>query len=136
MISSRLPRIWFGGDYCPDQWPEEIWREDMRLFTLAGVSVATLPVFSWAKLQTGETRYDFSWLDKAVDLLDSHGIKICMATSTAAVSETTRRVKAGCIQNGGDTSAIRSKLKKRSASALVRMPLRAKRSHWVKFSSQ
>ena len=45
MISTRLPRIWFGGDYCPDQWPEEVWREDMRMLTLAGVSVATLPVF-------------------------------------------------------------------------------------------
>jgi beta-galactosidase len=85
MISTRLPRIWFGGDYCPDQWPEETWREDMRLFTLAGISVATLPVFSWAKLQPDEARYDFSWLDRAMDLLAAHGISACMATSTAAV---------------------------------------------------
>ena len=73
MISTRLPRIWFGGDYSPDQWPEETWREDMWLFTLAGVSVATLPVFSWAKLQLDETRFDFSWLDRAADLLAEHG---------------------------------------------------------------
>ena len=85
MISTRLPRIWFGGDYCPDQWPEEIWREDMRLFALAGVSVATLPVFAWARLQPEESRYDFSWLDKVMDLLAANGISACMATSTGAV---------------------------------------------------
>jgi beta-galactosidase len=85
MISTRLPKIWYGGDYNPDQWPEDTWREDMRLLKLAGADVATLPVFSWAKLQPDEATYDFSWLDKVMDLLAAHGIHACMATSTGAV---------------------------------------------------
>ena len=69
MINQRLPKIWYGGDYNPDQWPEEVWKEDVRMFRLAGIDVATLPVFSWAKLQTDETTYDFSWLDRSIELL-------------------------------------------------------------------
>ncbi len=78
-------KILFGGDYNPDQWPEETWAEDVRLFKLAGIDVATVPVFSWAKLQPEEDRYDFSWLDRVVKLLSDNGISLCLATSTAAV---------------------------------------------------
>jgi len=85
MINKGLAKIWYGGDYNPDQWPEETWTQDMRLFKLAGIDVATLPVFSWAKLQPDETTFDFSWLDKVMDLLAANGMHACVATSTAAV---------------------------------------------------
>jgi len=85
MISEKLPRIWYGGDYNPDQWPEETWQEDMRLFRKAGINVATLPVFSWARLQPDEDTWDFAWLDRVLDLLAKNGIFACIATSTGAV---------------------------------------------------
>lgn len=84
MLNKKLPYIFYGGDYNPDQWPEETWKEDMRLFRLAGVNIVTLPVFSWAKLQPSEDTYDFSWLDKILDMLADNGIYVCLATSTAA----------------------------------------------------
>lgn len=84
MINPKLPFIYYGGDYNPDQWPEEIWQEDMRLFKLAGINIITVPVFSWAKLQPAEDRYDFSWLDRVLDLAAKNGIYACLATSTAA----------------------------------------------------
>jgi beta-galactosidase len=84
MIKARLPRVFYGGDYNPDQWPREVWDEDMRLFKLAHINVATLPVFSWALLQPDETHYDFGWLDEIVELLWKNGVFVCMATSTAA----------------------------------------------------
>ena len=55
-----------GGDYNPEQWPEEVWQEDMRLFKLAHIDVVTLNVFSWASLQPDENTYDFSKLDKNI----------------------------------------------------------------------
>ena len=85
MISEKLPRIWYGGDYCPDQWPEEIWPEDMRLFRKAGINVATIPDFSWAKLQPSEDTWDFGWLDRSLDLLWKSGIFACIVTSTGAM---------------------------------------------------
>lgn len=59
MINPKLNAIYYGGDYNPDQWPEEIWQEDMRLFKQAGINIVTLPVFSWAKLQPDEDTYCF-----------------------------------------------------------------------------
>ncbi|GGI45628.1 beta-galactosidase [Paenibacillus marchantiophytorum] len=84
MINDKLPYIYYGGDYNPDQWPEEVWQEDMRLFKLAGINIVTLPVFSWAKLQLSEDVYDFEWLDKIIDTVSKEGIFLCLATSTAA----------------------------------------------------
>lgn len=84
MLNPKLPTIWYGGDYNPDQWPEEVWLEDMRLMKLAHVNVVTLPVFSWAMLQPAEDRYDFGWLDRILDLMAQNGIYACLATSTAA----------------------------------------------------
>lgn len=84
MINPKLNKIFYGGDYNPDQWPREIWKEDMRLFKLAHIDIATLPVFSWALLQPKENQYDFQWLDEILDLLWKNRIYICLATSTAA----------------------------------------------------
>lgn len=84
MLRSKLPTIYYGGDYNPDQWPEEVWKEDMRLFKLAGINIITLPVFSWAKLEPSEGVYDFSWLDRVLKLAWENGIYTCLATSTAA----------------------------------------------------
>lgn len=84
MLNPKLPAIFYGGDYNPDQWPEEIWKEDMRMFKLAGINFVRLPVFSWAKLQPSEDEYNFEWLDRVMDLLAENGIYACLATSTAA----------------------------------------------------
>lgn len=84
MAYTHFPRIYYGGDYNPDQWPEETWKEDMRLFKLAGINIITVPVFSWAKLQPDEEHYSFSWLDKLMDMALENGISVCLATSTAA----------------------------------------------------
>lgn len=80
----RIKKVLYGGDYNPEQWSEEIWKEDMRLLKLAGIDLVTLNVFSWASLQPNETTYQFSQLDKVMELVGKHNLKICMATSTAA----------------------------------------------------
>ena len=79
-----MERFWYGGDYNPEQWPEGIWAEDMRLFHLAHVNTVTLNVFSWAALQPSENTYDFSRLDKLMELARSNGLNVILATSTAA----------------------------------------------------
>jgi beta-galactosidase len=76
--------LFFGGDYNPEQWPEEVWHEDVRLMQEAGVNLVTLGVFSWALLEPEPGRFDFAWFDRIVDLLWSHGIAIDLATPTAA----------------------------------------------------
>ncbi|GIN58599.1 beta-galactosidase [Lederbergia ruris] len=84
MINQKLPKIWYGGDYNPEQWQEEVWNEDVRMFQLAGIDVATLNVFAWARNQPDEDTYDFSALDATIDRLYKNGIYTCLGTSTAA----------------------------------------------------
>ncbi len=80
----KLSKIFYGGDYNPDQWDEAVWEEDIKLMKFLRANAVTLPVFSWAKLQHSEDIFDFSWLDKVADLLRKNNIFIIMATPTAA----------------------------------------------------
>jgi beta-galactosidase len=74
----------FGGDYNPEQWPEEVWLEDVRLMREAGVNLVTVGVFSWARLQPTPGTWDFGWLDRVLDLLHEHEIAVDLATATAS----------------------------------------------------
>lgn len=84
MINSRLPKIWYGGDYNPEQWDEATMEEDLRMFKLADIDVATVNVFSWARIQPSEEEYDFEELDNIIDRLHRDRISVCLATSTGA----------------------------------------------------
>ncbi|MFB5673529.1 beta-galactosidase [Paenibacillus terreus] len=84
MISSKLPKMFYGGDYNPEQWDQATHQEDLRLFKLAGIDIATINVFSWAKNQPDENTYNFGWLDELIDSLYESGVFVCLATSTAA----------------------------------------------------
>ncbi|MFE6639156.1 beta-galactosidase [Streptomyces tendae] len=77
-------RILYGGDYNPEQWPEETWPEDIRLMKAAGVNSVTLGVFSWSKLEPRPGVHDFGWLDRLMDLLHEAGIGVVLATPTAS----------------------------------------------------
>ena len=75
----------FGGDYNPEQWPEDTWDGDLALLKQAHVNILTLNVFSWAILQPSEDRYDFSLLDRIMETVTRHGMNVFLATSTGAV---------------------------------------------------
>ncbi|MGW1534736.1 beta-galactosidase [Streptomyces aureus] len=77
-------RILFGGDYNPEQWPEETWPEDVRLMKEAGVNSVTLGVFSWARLEPRPGAREFGWLDRLMDLMHEHGIGVVLATPTSS----------------------------------------------------
>ncbi|HET9654133.1 MAG TPA: beta-galactosidase [Kineosporiaceae bacterium] len=79
-----VPGIALGGDYNPEQWPQEVWAEDLRLMREAGVTFATVGVFSWALLEPQEGRYEFGWLDQVMDLLAEGDIAADLATATAS----------------------------------------------------
>ncbi|MFE6756852.1 beta-galactosidase [Streptomyces sp. NPDC057684] len=77
-------RLLYGGDYNPEQWPEEVWADDIRLMKEAGVTSVTLGVFSWAKLEPTPGEREFGWLDRLMDLMHAHGIGVVLATPTAS----------------------------------------------------
>ena len=71
-------------DYNPEQWPEEVWPEDVALMREAGVNLVSLGIFAWARLETAAGRYEFGWLDRVLDLLHDHGVAVDLATPTAS----------------------------------------------------
>jgi beta-galactosidase len=84
VIARKVPHMIYGGDYNPEQWPEEIWEEDVRLMREAGVNLVSLGIFSWAKLEPRPGEYDFDWLDRIIGLLYENGVMVNLATATAS----------------------------------------------------
>ncbi|GAA2970845.1 beta-galactosidase [Microbacterium terrae] len=74
----------YGGDYTPEQWPREVWREDAALMREAGVNLVSVGIFSWALLETSEGVFDFAWLDELLDLLHENGVSVDLGTPTAS----------------------------------------------------
>jgi beta-galactosidase len=83
-VIPRLPRIAYGGDYNPEQWPREVWEEDVALMREAGVNLVSVGIFSWALLEPSEGRFEMGWLDDVLDLLHRNDIAIDLATATAS----------------------------------------------------
>ncbi|MFG2352413.1 beta-galactosidase [Streptomyces sp. NPDC048521] len=79
-----LTRLAFGGDYNPEQWPESVWQEDVRLMREAGVTMVSVGIFSWALLEPAPGEYDFGWLDRVIGLLHENGIRVDLGTPTVA----------------------------------------------------
>jgi len=84
MYPPRAGRLCFGADYNPEQWPADVWRQDMALMRTAGVTMVTVGVFSWALIEREPGRYEFDWLDEVMDLLAETGIAVDLATATAS----------------------------------------------------
>ena len=83
-INPKFPHMLHGGDYNPDQWPEEVWAEDMRLMKLAHCNAMTVGIFSWTHLEPEEGRFEFGWLDRVMDMLAENGAYAVLATPTGA----------------------------------------------------
>lgn len=73
-------RLAFGGDYNPEQWPEQVWAEDMALMREAGVTMVSVGIFSWSLLEPSPGVHDFGWLDRLLDRLHGHGVQADLGT--------------------------------------------------------
>lgn len=83
-VWGKVEGIAYGGDYNPEQWPQHVRREDLELMKEAGVTLLSVGIFSWALLEPVEGQYEFGWLDEVLDNLAAAGIKVALATATAA----------------------------------------------------
>ncbi|GAA4249331.1 beta-galactosidase [Dactylosporangium darangshiense] len=79
-----MPGLMFGGDYNPEQWPEPVWDDDVRLMGEAGVTLVSVGIFSWASVEPRPGEYDFGWFDRVMDRLAAAGVGASLATMTAS----------------------------------------------------
>src|SRR3954467_7617747 len=64
-----LPGISLGCDYNFEQWPPEVWAEDVVLMREAGIDLVAVNIFGWSSIEPRPGEYDFGALDRVIDLL-------------------------------------------------------------------
>lgn len=71
-----------GSYYYPEHWPKEYWAKDLKKMAEVGFEFTHFGEFAWAFIEPEEGKFDFTWLDEAVDLAHKNGLKVIMCTST------------------------------------------------------
>lgn len=69
--------------YYPEHWDEKEWHKDLLRIKEMGVNTIRIGEFMWSTLEPTEGNYDFTLLDKMVDVITSHGFDILLGTPTA-----------------------------------------------------
>lgn len=69
--------------YYPEHWPETMWADDARRMVELGLRYVRIGEFAWSAVEPEPGRFDWGWLDRAVQTLSGAGLKIVMGTPTA-----------------------------------------------------
>ena len=69
--------------YYPEHWDSTQWDRDLKKMADMGFEYTHYAEFAWAQLEPEEGIYDFSWLDRAVELAAKYKLRVIMCTSTA-----------------------------------------------------
>lgn len=81
--AAMLPgQIAYGTDYYAEDWPPERVEADARLMREAKFHTVRLADTNWERLEPEDDRYEFTWLDRVLKILNSHGIQAILCTSS------------------------------------------------------
>ncbi len=72
-----------GSCYYPEHVPESQWADDAHDMVAMGLSRVRIGEFAWSRIEPEPGRYDWAWLDRAVETLGNAGLGIIMGTPTA-----------------------------------------------------
>jgi beta-galactosidase len=70
--------------YYPEHWPEASWEEDARRMTELGLVYVRIGEFAWSRMEPARDRFDWGWLDRAIDTLGRAGLRVVLGTPTSA----------------------------------------------------
>ncbi len=68
--------------YYPEAWPPEQWERDIANIKRFGFEYIHVGEFAWAFMEPEEGKYDFTWLDRVVELAAKNGLKVILCTPT------------------------------------------------------
>ncbi|MEL6737513.1 MAG: beta-galactosidase [Pseudomonadota bacterium] len=69
--------------YFPEHWPESQWDDDARRMREMGLGLVRIGEFAWSRIEPEPGRFEWDWLDRAIETLASHGLQIILCTPTA-----------------------------------------------------
>jgi beta-galactosidase len=68
--------------YYPEHWPPEQWERDFARMEAMGFEFVHMGEFAWAFMEPEEGKFDFAWLDRAVELAARHHLRVILCTPT------------------------------------------------------
>src|SRR5258705_9584844 len=68
--------------YYPEHWPQEQWDRDFAKMEEMGFEFVHMAEFAWAMMEPEEGKFDFAWLDKALELAARHHLRVVLCTPT------------------------------------------------------
>ncbi len=77
------PPMRLGVCYYPEHWPEAHWAEDARRMAETGLSRVRIGEFAWSRIEPEPGRFDWEWLDRAIEVLQAAGLGVILSTPTA-----------------------------------------------------
>lgn len=69
-----------GADYYPEHWDKSRWSTDAEMMVKANVKLIRVGEFAWSLYEPEEGKYDFTWMDEALNFFGSYGIKVVLCT--------------------------------------------------------
>ncbi|WP_346860605.1 beta-galactosidase [uncultured Draconibacterium sp.] len=69
--------------YYPEHWNETQWERDIKNIADMGFEFVHLAEFAWFKMEPVEGKFDFTWLDRVVDLCAENNLQVVMCTPSA-----------------------------------------------------
>lgn len=70
-------------DYYPEHWDKKRWKTDAEMMVQAKIKVIRIGEFAWSLYEPEEGKYEFTWMDEALDFFGSYGIKVVLCTPSA-----------------------------------------------------
>lgn len=71
--------------YYPEHWSEDQWERDIKKMAELGFTFVHFAEFAWQRMEPADGEFDFTWLDKVVDLADQNGLKVLMCTPSPCI---------------------------------------------------
>ena len=106
--------------YYPEHWPREQWDRDLKNMADLGFEFTHFGEFAWAFMEPEEGKYDFEWLDHAVELAAKYGLKVIMCTPTPTPPAwLTQKHPEVLIKNSSGVSAVHGTRQQASWSSEV-----------------
>ncbi|MGR3436255.1 MAG: beta-galactosidase [Shimia sp.] len=69
--------------YYPEHWPEGMWARDAARMAETGLTWVRIGEFAWSRMEPEPGRFDWGWLDRAIEVLHGAGLKVVLGTPTA-----------------------------------------------------
>ena len=69
--------------YYPEHWPEDQWADDAARMVATGLTWVRIGEFGWSRMEPKPGTFKWDWLDRAIEVLGSAGLRIILGTPTA-----------------------------------------------------